>query len=128
MEPVSLSISIQLTVTSWPTDPFCVPGAAPSINGSSTQKCFLVAGQDPKKGTLFHWKRQRYWAWLEGRCVTQENLGEMSRKTGKIMGWRVQRCDGEMLLAGAGCDCRAHCSVTAVPLLTWPVQMHEVTM
>lgn len=53
----------------------------------------------------------------------------MLRKTGKITGRRVQRCDGEeMLLAGAGCDCRAHCTVTAVPLLTWPVQMHEVTM
>lgn len=41
----------------------------------------------------------------------------------------MQGCLGkEMGPAGVDCDCRALCTGTAVPLLTWPVQMCKMTV
>lgn len=67
-----LSQQLADSVTWWSRDPQAgEPEAAPSSKGSSTQKCFLVAGQDPKKENL-SCSRRRFWDWsVERGCVTQ---------------------------------------------------------
>lgn len=71
--------------------------------GSSIQKCFLVAGQDPKKENLFYWKKQRYWAWsVERGCVTQEFRG-VTEKDRQEDRWESAGVPGE---GDGACGCR----------------------
>lgn len=93
----------------WSRDPQAdEPEADLPPRAASTQKCFLVAEQDPKKENLFYWKRQRYWVCSVDRgCVTREFRGDTKTSKDRL-GVKDAWGDGA---GGPQTDHRAPCAL-----------------